>query len=1791
MDGRKLIDDAAEEADEEEEEEEHGGGEGTSAGGSVRRTNASDAKGKKKVIDDDDDNDDDDDDDDDDEEEDGDEDDGDEDEDDNIRKMDGFIVDEEEEESDGDDADDDDKKKKKKKKKRRRGPVTLDEEDYELIEEQTGMRVARPVKERRRIKKLKKDADNGAAPIDLEGIEDVDDDEDRDGKGNRDRADDDDLLDDGDDQFDEMYDFIDDSGEPGAKAARRRALDDDDDRNQGPSQRADVDLTDVGEDALNDAEGIFGGDFDANEMFAFESDGGEDDDDDIELEAGEGEAAVVDAKREKVLEKLSRTVEPAILHENFYTAKDEAIRQVDVPERLQKRLKALDTIRDDEAEAAWIVDTHFLSTSPYSNARDLLERGVREDAIETDDGIKRSMRPARNSSEARQQWYQVSQGKLRADIKKVLTLMHDGNLEICCIGERYKYECGELLALSEKEVEQFNSGKDFCRRWDVLWHVFDAEESWIDLNRKKAQAAELAKQTVLQLTATKAPEHSIERVQETEEILAGMTTIEEIRDLNAFIRVHSSRGANEKIESEGAYARGNTGSMYKRANKASKFRQFLGAWEEGKNEIKNFVDRIGLSPKQLGENLSLGYQQHDPQDADLDPTEMALEILRESGATNDDDIAFNGSFLRRSAIHVASVWFAVEPDIRKWARAKVQSIATVTTRPTRAGINVLDPFHMCGDVKALKNKPVHMFVDSPKFAKILHAREDGLLEFMIEVDEHDKSSLMEEFKAAFFTLGTSDVSEAWNSFRQSLLKASLDMMLPSLEREIEIKLRQESNECVKNIVKEAFWDRYSSAPFSLPTEDGLPFDKDLRVMSCVFGTGSPPTCFVMLDEDGEYIDFLLCPGLNGYRGAGPRGQPDHRDELKRRDEVRLQNFIMKHRPHVIALGTSNLACRQLLDDINEVVSKSLERNPHILDKGASTIHVVYVDEKASSIWAQSKVSDEEYHETSIEVRKGIALARTLLDPLAILCALFRTGEILSVRVHEYEEMLSEDTRKEIFQRALITLVNQTGVNLNDALRYKPWTFPKLSFVAGLGPRKAAQFKREVMRYRGYVTAKMDIYRGDSSIDMPPIMGPVVFENAHTALRITKDSLMRIHDETARYATDGAEWDPLDDTRVFARRWGLAEGVARVVLERCAIQIGESDAPIQKLYSSEDDARQIQDELQRITFEDLTSAGVEDPDGGAAWGIIAAKDLVDELRSPFAERRSPWSMPTYDKLLEYMSGETASSLRVGRLVQAKVRRLMKMPPFELKDVMMEKRPVARCELDSGLMAVVPVDLLSKSLENHLHEDSQTLLMLMEERLREGMVIDARVQAVDAKHFFVTLSTKSDELQDARKYEQRYCADPDKYYVVLTKQMKEQIMAGSTLKRSVIAPRKAKKKQFQDRPIDHPMFKNISHGDAEKMLEPRAIGSFVFRPSSKGNDHLSLTMKVYDDEYAHFDIKELGKEKGNAGKGSSANHLRLGEQLRIDREDFEDLDEIIYSFAEPIGKYHKLMKGHRKFAKGDTDAVDQLLRAKRATDNTMVAYALSANLNSPGRYFLSYIANSQRETPHHLSIRVSSKGYEFEKQIFRHVEKLTEYFKKNLMMIHSRGNYKDAAIKTATEKVTNESRSRPIVSQPKVEPLRKADQNIGAPAYAAPGNMVPPQQPPNGAHAYAAHANMMPPQQMQTGAQAYAARASMMPPQQAQTGAQAYAARANMMPPQQAQTGAQAYAARANMMPPQQAQTGAQAYAARGNMMPPPQMQTGAQAYAARGNMMPAQQPQRDGTYAPDTGYRRPPPRSG
>ena len=207
---------------------------------------------------------------------------------------------------------------------------------------------------------------------------------------------------------------------------------------------------------------------------------------------------------------------------------------------------------------------------------------------------------------------------------------------------------------------------------------------------------------------------------------------------------------------------------------------------------------------------------------------------------------------------------------------------------------------------------------------------------------------------------------------------------------------------------------------------------------------------------------------------------------------------------------------------------------------------------------------------------------------------------------------------------------------------------------------------------------------------------------------------------------------------------------------------------------------------------------------------------------------------------------------------------------------------------------------------------------------------RIKKIIPERFSVECVSKTTDLRD-KDWELR--PQRDTYYDDKTEEEDKNKEEGQA---------KAKKgSTYIKRVITHTSFHNISYKEAESMLAKMDMGDCIIRPSSKGNDHLTVTWKVYDNIYQHIDITE--KKKSNA--------FSLGQSLLIGPEEFEDLDEIIARHINPMSSNSRDIITFKYFRSdtegGNKPKCEAMIMSEKRANPSKIHYFFSASKDLPGK----------------------------------------------------------------------------------------------------------------------------------------------------------------------------------------------------------------------------------------------------
>ena len=671
----------------------------------------------------------------------------------------------------------------------------LDEEDYNLIQENTGLSLQQ---DRHKFKRLKRksaaadesenlDDDAAAAektapssrPNNLENIFDDDDqeeDEDQNGDGmeidaNQQRKRSMTYNADAEERFlhqDDLEDFIvedeeDENGGEGSKSKRQQARSVvrtalaagaahgfDIAKQLGFSQEAWNLVFDLFGDGSDYAYAL---NVDTNAAYDYD----EDEMDGVEYSSN---------NRPNKDKRIEDVYEPAEVEEKMFTEYDVKVRQDDIPERLQTRGTPVTEATDDEfyQESVWVA----LNMSRFQKEK----ASLFED----------------------QSVFKV--------IEKVLRFLRTFKLEaLFVIRHRKDYYSGQLTDAD-------------------IWEVYDLDEKWCHLNQRK--------QALLKYSSA---------ISELELLVKNANDEDAVRDVSEYLQIRYSKVLDEFRTGDSNQAPVNGKKVFKRPVKRD---VYLLAKE---SKLDSFAFIFSISPEQLAANLRENYKKNFVDDPEREPEMMAVEYIC-AEFTKPDEV------LKITEIMMAKD-LASSVALREAMRTFLFSASTITVTPTEKGKVDIDEMHPYATFKYLTKKPVRLF-DDHQFLLLNKASDDGLLEYAIDVDERSKDHIFN----MYLSDANGEMAEVWNQHRRKILGMALEEhIIPAVKRNIVEKLTDIAQRHIIKDCKANFENQLKIAPYKGDSDDN---GKRGRVfaLSCGGGELSTAAFGVLLSDTGDVVDFI-----------------------------------------------------------------------------------------------------------------------------------------------------------------------------------------------------------------------------------------------------------------------------------------------------------------------------------------------------------------------------------------------------------------------------------------------------------------------------------------------------------------------------------------------------------------------------------------------------------------------------------------------------------------------------------------------------------------------------------------------------------------------------------------------------------------------------------------------------------------------------------------------------------------------------------------------------------------------
>lgn len=1325
-----------------------------------------------------------------------------------IRKVrEGFIVDDDEEDSvEG-------VKKRRRKHKRRREKETqeetvddaLDEDDLELLRENSG---AAPRPSSSKFKRLKR-----ALPDDDESLETETIQKPKSGltdffSDNEDAAEDDRAP--GDEErniLDEFEDFIEEDEFSDEEEARAHKAQQQRERAKRTGPKLDTSkLSSVDRESLQQLFEVFGNG--AEYEWALEAQEIED-----------------EGNNEQEPTALDEVFEHAELKDRMLTEEDNMIRIIDIPERFQKYRANLNYMdlegAELEKEKLWI--GKILFTEKQSTFQGPLEAPFFE------------------------------------AVGKVVEFISKDNWEVPFIWAHRR----DFLIHTEEIVSPEGTVKTNVHKLlfeDDLWRIVHLDIEYHSLYEKRVNTEKIIKALLVD-------DESLNDI----ELLETMVAIQDLQDYIHFTYSAELKKIEDSKDQEDAQEEYEDKKGTKKHSKYAIFERIR------ENVLYDAVKGFGISAKEFGENVQdqstknyeVPYRIHATDDPYESPEDMIGRLVE------DDEVLFKDP---KNALSAVRKTFAEEifhnPKIRHEVRQVFKNFASVSVALTEKGRNTIDNHSVYADIKYAKDRTPADLVSKPDvLLRMLEAEANGLI--VVKVRTSDYESWYQSIFNCLKSDGTSEISELWNSERDLALSMAFKRLTSMVSLNTKEDLRRECERLIGVELRTRFLAKVDQAPFT-----PFGYDKGTKpnVLALSFGKGDFDSAVVgAFVRDSGKIDEFFKSDNNPSR--------DRESEEKFSGQLRefFDRTLRNRKPDVIVVSGYSAATKRLFDIVKNFVMKenllaNVDDLPNISDP--PLLPVIWGQDETARLYQNSERALIELSDKPTLVKYCVGLARYVQSPLMEYVSL--KDDILSLSFYEHQKLLSHDMIKDIFETVFVDIVNMVGVEINEALR-DPQVAQLLSYVAGLGPRKASGLIRNISAKLGTLSTRSDLIENELSTAN-------IFFNCSSFLNFPYDEGLSVRDSSIEL---------LDATRIHPEDYSLARKMAADALdldEEDMAHIEEQGGIIYQL---------MQEGVSKVDDLNLTAFGKELESNFGKKKYATLQSIKEELVNNYEELRRSFHLLDSSEVFKMLTGETTESFSRGSIVPVTINRVGKNYRDENAKI-----KFLRVSTSSQINGTVE--------EGYILRDADYV---------QGQVIQVVVLDVNYESFVASFSTLPEDIEKAGV--PTFFKDPLKWDFALEEEDKQKERA------------KENTKLARTRNIQHPLFHNFNHKQAEEFLAPQAVGDCVIRPSSRGQNYLTVTWKVANNLFQHLSVEEVTNSNGK--------------EYIVDRKRYSDLDQMIFQHVQAIAKHVNEMCRHPKFREGTLGEVNEWLESYTRANPKNSAYVFCYDHKAPGWFLLLFKVN--------------------------------------------------------------------------------------------------------------------------------------------------------------------------------------------------------------------------------------------
>ena len=879
----------------------------------------------------------------------------------------------------------------------------------------------------------------------------------------------------------------------------------------------------------------------------------------------------------------------------------------------------------------------------------------------------------------------------------------------------------------------------------------------------------------------------------------------------------------------------------------------------------------------------------------------AMAAASAKGLDMDEEIT-RVTILEQKIVEYASEELAVNPYLLYQLREQITSHLVVNTAPTEKGktSDLLLPYGKYGPIKRLKGKPTSAFDHRDTWLLIDEARKAGYISVTVDLDYENGG--VSNFFDVLASRYKAQYSSSYDTLRDRVVKRAFDVYIwPQFVSETESDLMNGATDFVKDTVEQLLFTQLTAPPFLAKSDDPtLPKKSGIVLSFCYHPDFPRELAVVLVNSDGiiekSYVYdsnvITTSVSIGDYTKAKITAmlQDKTRSSSERaaiKIKAELHKMLAKKDLHidVVVVAATCLKSKQVFEMVNELVSDVEFRKSTPIIFAPADAALIYTRSELSAQEKRDLSQTEQVHDMIIAAASVARRVQNPLSELTRLCASKR-NYLADLPLHPFQSYLKSDTGRgpiyDACERACLKAVAISGVDVFKLYSYHHRG--PLQFVPGLGPKWADR-----------IIAKLS-----TNINSREKLSSEVFGDENPTIKTNAIGFIRFpatceKKDRTKKNEDNRPGDILDGTLIHVNDYELAKDLIRFKMEK-----GPRSAVQQK------DAELFFAKSQHFTDEELTQfCETYDKTRTRLLDFIVQELSIGPYQSLRFEPRD-FEIPREDHS-ESLSGGLSIFRNNRRKIYMDKESYQYCPltDQELFDLLLGHDST----LAVGAVAEFRVVSIRQSVIVAEHPSG---LEAFDDRCDgDKFVRDAYYPAVildvDIRHLRLRVSFRKKYVNAAKRFESQSGLP---WRPTRTLDSSFDVEGEERAREEAEREEKRKPHKYPARIVVHEKFREITYEEARKELLSQPVGSFLFRPSSKGPEHLSLNVRFPGESVALYDIVERKKQ--------SVNDLALGQELYIEGRQFDDLEEIRWEFANPLATQLNDIVGHRKWVEDIVEA---------------------------------------------------------------------------------------------------------------------------------------------------------------------------------------------------------------------------------------------------------------------------------